>query len=143
MLKLTETTIITEAADDVLSLPFADRQKSRQPAITRSGVNVGVFLPRGQTLQAGVVLTGSQGFRVRVEAAPEPLSIVRCTEPLLFARACYHLGNRHVGLQILPGELRYLTDYVLDQMLNGLGLAVEHSVLAFEPEPGAYHSHAV
>ncbi|WGS87003.1 urease accessory protein UreE [Methylomonas sp. UP202] len=141
MLKLTETTESQESPDDTLTLPFEARQKSRQPAITQGGVQVGVFLPRGQTLKHGAVLTNEQGFKVRVNAAPEALSVVNCADPLLFARACYHLGNRHVALQILPGELRFLTDHVLDQMLVGLGLTVEHQTLPFEPEAGAYHSH--
>ncbi|WP_426991176.1 urease accessory protein UreE [Methylomonas sp. CM2] len=141
MLKLTETTESQESPDDTLTLPFEARQKSRQPAITQGGVQVGVFLPRGQTLKHGAVLTNEQGFKVRVNAAPEALSVVKCADPMLFARACYHLGNRHVALQILPGELRFLTDHVLDQMLVGLGLTVEHQTLPFEPEAGAYHSH--
>ncbi|OAI14537.1 urease accessory protein UreE [Methylomonas koyamae] len=141
MLKLTETTQTSESPDDTLTLPFEARQKSRQPATTQGGIQVGVFLPRGQTLKHGAVLTNGQGFKVRVNAAPEPLSVVKCADPLLFARACYHLGNRHVALQILPGELRFLTDHVLDQMLVGLGLTVEHQTLPFEPEAGAYHSH--
>ncbi|NJA07213.1 urease accessory protein UreE [Methylococcaceae bacterium WWC4] len=141
MLKLTETTESQESPDDTLTLPYDARQKSRQPAITQGGVQVGVFLPRGQTLKHGAVLTNAQGFKVRVNAAPEALSVVKCADPMLFARACYHLGNRHVALQILPGELRFLTDHVLDQMLVGLGLTVEHQTLPFEPEAGAYHSH--
>lgn len=141
MLKLTETTQTEESPDDTLTLPYDARQKSRQPATTQGGIKVGVFLPRGQTLRHGAILTNSQGFKVKVEAAPEDLSVVKCEEAQLFARACYHLGNRHVALQILPGELRFLTDHVLDQMLAGLGLTVEHHSLPFEPEPGAYHSH--
>jgi len=141
MLKLTETTTASDKVDDVLTLPFDARQKTRQPAVTQGGIKVGVFLPRGQILRSGLILTGSQGFRVRVEAESEPLSVVRCEDPLLFARACYHLGNRHVALQILPAELRYLADHVLDQMLVGLGLSVEHHSLPFEPESGAYHGH--
>jgi urease accessory protein len=78
---------------------------------------------------------------VRVQAAPEPLSVVRSADALQLARACYHLGNRHIPLQILGGELRYLADHVLDHMIEGLGLAVEHRSLPFEPEAGAYHGH--
>jgi urease accessory protein len=141
MLKLTETTQTSEPPDDTLTLPFEARQKSRQPATTQGGVQVGVFLPRGQTLRHGAILTNEQGFKVRINAAPESLSVAKSADPLLFARACYHLGNRHVALQILPGELRFLTDHVLDQMLVGLGLTVEHQTLPFEPEAGAYHSH--
>lgn len=141
MLKLTETSSTNETPDDTLTLPYDARQKSRYSAVTQGGIQVGVFLPRGQTLRHGTVLTNGQGFKVRINAAPEQLSVVKCDDPLLFARSCYHLGNRHVAMQILPGELRFLTDHVLDQMLVGLGLTIEHHTLPFEPEAGAYHSH--
>lgn len=141
MLKLTELSESDSKTDDVLTLPFEARQKSRLPATTDGGVSVGLFLPRGQVLRSGLVLTGSQGFKVRINAALEDLSVVNCNDPLLFARACYHLGNRHVALQILPGQIRYLSDHVLDQMLIGLGLSITHQHLAFEPEAGAYHGH--
>jgi urease accessory protein len=92
-------------------------------------------------LRHGFVLTGVDNYRVRVKSASENLSVVRSQEAWQFARACYHLGNRHVPLQILEGELRFLTDYVLDQMLEGLGFSVTHEILPFEPEQGAYHGH--
>ncbi|NOT13266.1 MAG: urease accessory protein UreE [Methylococcaceae bacterium] len=141
MLKLTELAPSETAADDVVTLSYEARQKSRLLSETDSGTRIGLFLPRGQVLRHGYILTGPDHFRVRVDAAPEALSIVRTDDALQFARACYHLGNRHVALQILSGELRFLTDHVLDKMLEGLGLVVSHAVLPFEPEPGAYHGH--
>ena len=99
------------------------------------------FLPRGHVLKHGMVLTGQDDYRVRILAAEEALSVVRTDDALLFARACYHLGNRHIALQILPGELRYQADHVLDQMVLGLGLTTSHELLPFEPEQGAYHQH--
>lgn len=140
MLKLTEYSS-SDQTDDSLTLPFDIRQKSRCAARTDSGVEVGVFAIRGQCLRPGMVLTGSEGYRVLIKAADEQVSIVRCTDPLLFARACYHLGNRHVPLQIMNGELRYLRDHVLDHMVELLGLHIEHGQLPFDPESGAYHSH--
>jgi urease accessory protein len=68
--------------------------------------------------------------------------VVRCADPFLLARACYHLGNRHVPLQIMPGELRYHHDHVLDDMLRQFGLEVTYASLPFEPEAGAYTSDA-
>lgn len=141
MLKLTELAPADTQADDSLTLPFESRQKSRLPALTDGGVKVGLFLRRGQYLRSGVVLTGTEKFKVMIKAAPETLSVVRTDDALLFARVCYHLGNRHIALQILPGELRFLSDHVLDHMVEGLGLAVAHETLPFEPEAGAYHSH--
>lgn len=141
MLKLTELAPLESATDDVVTLPYESRQKSRLLLKTDSGTKIGLFLPRGQVLRKGSVLTGPDRYRVRVDAAPESLSVVRTDDPLQFAKACYHLGNRHVALQILPGELRFLADHVLEHMLEGLGLTVTHEVLPFEPEPGAYHGH--
>lgn len=141
MLKLTELAEPDSPVDDVLTLPFEARQKSRLPARTDNGVEIGLFLPRGQWLRSGFVLTGQERFRVLVKAAPEQVSVVRSDDSLLFAKVCYHLGNRHVALQILSGECRYLSDHVLDHMVEGLGLSVSHADLPFEPESGAYHSH--
>jgi urease accessory protein len=141
MLKLTELASDSTTSDDVVTLPYETRQKSRLLSQTDSGTTIGIFLPRGQMLSHGLVLKGHDDYRVRVNAASESLSVIRTTDALQFARACYHLGNRHIALQILPGELRFLTDHVLDQMLVGLGLEVCHEELPFEPEQGAYHGH--
>jgi urease accessory protein len=79
---------------------------------------------------------------VQVRAAPETLSVADCRDPLLLARACYHLGNRHVPVCIRAERLSYPHDPVLDAMLRGLGLAVRVELGPFEPEPGAYASGA-
>jgi len=127
-----------EAIDHTLSLPFETRQKSRFRAQFEDGTPVGVVLDRGLILRHGDVLKSDDGVRVRIEAAPEPVSQVRGNDPLLLARACYHLGNRHVPLQIEADGLRYLHDHVLDDMVRGLGLDVEFTHAPFEPEAGAY-----
>jgi urease accessory protein len=67
---------------------------------------------------------------------------VRTADLRWLARAAYHLGNRHVALQIGEGWLRYKHDHVLDEMLHGLGLKVAVEQAPFEPEAGAYHSGA-
>ena len=126
MLKLTEIAPPDQISDDEITLAYEARQKSRLLTRTDGGREIGLFLPRGQLLQHGCVLTGDDRYRVRVNAAPEKVSVVRSDDALQFARACYHLGNRHVALQILGGELRFLTDHVLDQMLEGLGFMVTH-----------------
>jgi urease accessory protein len=141
MFKLTQVAPPETPPDDVVTLTYEARQKYRLLSATDRGAQIGLFLPRGQALRKGHVLTGPEHYNVLVEAAPEALSLVHCDNALQFARACYHLGNRHVALQILPGELRYPADHVLDGMLEGLGLTVIHDTLPFEPEPGAYHSH--
>lgn len=140
-LQLTEIAPSGTPYGDTLTLPYEARQKSRLLTRTDTGVQVGLFLPRGKALRDGDLLTGPRGDVVRIVSALETLSVVRTGDSVLFARACYHLGNRHVALQIEAGELRYLADHVLDEMVRGLGLEVSHEWLPFEPEAGAYHGH--
>ena len=141
MIKLTEIALSDALLDDTLTLPFDLRQKSRFSATTDKGKQVGLFYSRGQMFRSGVVLTGEDGFNVQIMAANELVSVMRSKDTLKFSKACYHLGNRHVALQILDAELRFLSDHVLDHMLEGLGLQVAHEMLPFEPEAGAYHTH--
>jgi urease accessory protein len=134
-------------ADARLVLPFELRQRSRLLAALDSGEEVGLLLPRGTVLRGGDRLRATDGRVVEVVAAPEQVSVVRTADPRQLARAAYHLGNRHVALQVTAGSVRYLHDHVLDDMLRGLGLAVENDFLPFEPEAGAYsqgatHGHA-
>lgn len=128
-----------------LVLPFELRQRSRLLAVMDSGEEVGLLMPRGTVLRGGDRLQSSDGRLVEVVAAPEQLSIVRSSDLRQLARAAYHLGNRHVAVQITADSIRYLKDHVLDDMLTGQGLKVIGDVLPFEPEAGAYstsHSHA-
>lgn len=128
----------------LLTLPHERRIISRQRVTLDDGSEAGLFLPRGSSLQHGDVLQGASGELIRVQAASETVSTLRCADPWLLARACYHLGNRHVPLQIMPGMIRYQHDHVLDDMLHGLGLQVVVEQAPFEPEAGAYgggHSH--
>ncbi len=126
-----------------LVLPFELRQRSRLLATLDSGEEAGLLMPRGTVLRGGDRLQASDGRLVEVVAAPEEVSIVRGADARSLARAAYHLGNRHVAVQITGDSLRFLRDHVLDDMLRGLGLKVEADVLPFEPEAGAYsQSHA-
>lgn len=124
-----------------LTLPFELRQKSRLRCHLDDGEEAGLVLERGTMLRGGDLLLASDGRVVQVVAAPEGLSVVATDDPLLLARAAYHLGNRHVPLQIRPGMLCFLHDHVLDDMLRGLGLPVRFEMLPFEPEGGAYGRH--
>lgn len=125
-------------AETTLTLPFELRQKSRLRTWLDNGADVGLFLPRGAVLRHGDRLRTTTGLVVEVRAAAESVSTARTDDPLLLARAAYHLGNRHVPLQIDVGWLRYLHDHVLDQMVRDLGLAVVHEQAPFEPEAGAH-----
>ena len=129
------------AASERLLLPFESRCKSRLRTRLESGEEAGLFLERGTVLRGGDKLLAKDGRVVEVAAAAEPLLEVRCADPLLLARAAYHLGNRHVPLQLAPGLLRLGLDHVLAEMLKGLGLAAEEVAAPFEPEAGAYGGH--
>ena len=130
-------------AAEQLVLPFELRQKSRLRARLASGTEVGLFLERGIVLRGGDLLLAEEGTVIEVVAALETVSTVRDPEAMRLARAGYHLGNRHVPVEIGNGWLRYGHDHVLDDMVRGLGLTVVVEQAPFEPEAGAYgHSHA-
>jgi len=128
----------TAQADDILELPYERRQISRQRVTLASGIEIGLFLPRGTVLHNGDRLALDNGRIVEVSAAAEALSRARADDALLLARGAYHLGNRHVWVEIGGDSLFYLEDHVLDQMLVALGLTVQHLQRPFEPEGGAY-----
>jgi urease accessory protein len=138
MIKLTEKTDTRGEPQTTLTLPLHQRVKSRLRVVLDNGEEAGLFLERGTTLKAGDQLLSEDGHRVEVVAANETLSQVHSDDPHLLARACYHLGNRHVSIQIERDRVSYPHDHVLDEMLRGLGLSVETAEAPFEPEPGAY-----
>jgi urease accessory protein len=142
MLRIEEDAPAGTPHGDTLTLPFELRQKSRLRARLDGGREVGLFLPRGRVLRDGDLLRGDDGTVVKVQAAVEEVSTASAGDPGLLARAAYHLGNRHVALQVGAGWVRYQYDHVLDEMVRGLGLAVSAGREAFEPEGGAYgHAH--
>ncbi|HFO3834588.1 TPA: urease accessory protein UreE [Escherichia coli] len=124
-----------------VTLPVDMRVKSRIKVTLNDGRQAGLLLPRGLLLRDGDILSNENGDEfIKVIAADEAVSVVRCADPFMLAKACWHLGNRHVPLQIMPGELRYHHDLVLDDMLRQFGLDVDFAHLPFEPEAGAYAS---
>ena len=134
------------AAERRLVLPFGERSKSRLLALLDNGEEAGLFLERGSVLRHGDLLLADDGRVIEVQAARETVSTVHTGDAVMLARASYHLGNRHVALQIGAGWLRYQHDHVLDDMLRGFGLEVQVDEAPFEPEGGAYvaasHSHS-
>ena len=125
-------------SDAQLVLPFDLRSRSRFRARLVSGEEVGVILERGKILRGGDLLLANDGRVIQISAASETVSCVCSGEPQRLVRAAYHLGNRHVTLQIGDGWLRYRHDHVLDEMVLGLGLTVAVEEAPFEPESGAY-----
>jgi urease accessory protein len=133
---------------DALTLPFELRCKSRLRVRLDSGQDAALFLPRGRVLRGGDLLRADDGTVVLVRSAAEDVSTASAHDASALARAAYHLGNRHVALQVGSGFVRYQHDHVLDDMVRALGLTVRAERAPFEPEGGAYaasshaHSHA-
>ena len=136
-----------------LELDWDVRQKSRFDSTDSLGRPLGVFLPRGTLVRGGDVLIAEDGSMIRVIAAPQPvLRITACAahgSPFDLTRAAYHLGNRHVPIELKPDHLKIEPDHVLADMLRAMHLTVQEVLEAFEPEGGAYsagghgHAHAV
>jgi len=135
------------AHQEQLSLPFELRQKSRLRTKLASGEEAGLFLEHGSILRGGDCLRANDGRIVLVVAADEELMEAKCVTPFQLVRAAYHLGNRHVPVQIGEGWLRFQADDVLAQMLRGLKATVSKVSAPFEPEAGAYagghHHHSM
>ncbi len=133
-----------------VELDWDVRQKSRFDATDSGGRTLGVFLPRGTVVRGGDVLVAEDGSLVRVLAAPQAvLKITHCANhgtPYDLIRAAYHLGNRHVPIELKPDHLKIEPDHVLADMLRAMHLIVHAVDEAFEPESGAYasggHAHA-
>ena len=126
------------AAPAVLTLGFEDRRRSRMRIRIDDGREAALLLPRGTILHDGDTLRDAEADeRVIVRAADQTLSLVHATGAIALARAAYHLGNRHVPVQVGAGWLAYEHDHVLDDMVEELGLAVETRIAPFEPEGGA------
>jgi urease accessory protein len=128
-----------------LTLDWDTRQKSRFDATDSQGRALGVFLPRGTVVRGGDVLVAEDGSLVRVQAAPQDvLRITACAEhgsPFDLTRAAYHLGNRHVPIELQPDHLKIEPDHVLADMLRAMHMTVVAVSEPFEPENGAYGDH--
>lgn len=139
MIKLVSREHSHATCKTTLTLTFDERQKARNRITLDDGREAGIFLERGIILRGGDVLCSEDGEKIQVIAADEPVSTANSKDSLELARACYHLGNRHVPLQIDEHRVRYQQDHVLDEMVVLLGLSVIHEQAPFEPEAGAYH----
>ena len=125
-----------------VELDWDVRQKSRFDATDSAGRTLGVFLPRGTAVRGGDVLVAEDGSLIQVKAAPQAvLKITHCSQhgtPFDLIRAAYHLGNRHVPIELQPDHLKIEPDHVLADMLRAMHLIVNAVDEAFEPENGAY-----
>jgi urease accessory protein len=121
-----------------LKLPFESRQKSRLRAKLVSGEEVGLMLPRGEILRGGDLVTASDGRVIEIISQEEKIVHVEANSPQALAKVAYHLGNRHVPVQVGEGFLRIAEDHVLEEMVTKLGAKVSRLHAPFEPEAGAY-----
>jgi len=125
-----------------VELDWDVRQKSRFDTTDSAGRHIGVFLPRGTLVRGGDILVAADGSLIRVIAAPQAvLRITPCPQhgtPFDLVRAAYHLGNRHVQIELKSDHLKIEPDHVLADMLRAMHLIVKPSEEGFEPEGGAY-----
>ena len=125
-----------------LALTAEERTKTRQYIETLEGKTYYLRLPRGIVLKAGDLLTSdAQDIWAKVIAKPEPIITVRANQSLDLLKAAYHLGNRHVRLEITSDYLRFSPDPVLSSMLVNQGLTIQEEIAPFYPEGGAYGHH--
>lgn len=128
-----------------IALDWDTRQKSRFDTEDSQGRTLGVFLPRGSVLRGGDVLVAEDGSLVKVVATRQPVMVVRSTEhasAFELLRAAYHLGNRHVPLELQADRLQLEPDHVLAELLRQMHLGVSEELAPFEPEGGAYGNDA-
>ena len=128
-----------------VELDWDVRQKSRFSTTDSQGRELAIFLPRGQAVRGGDVLVAEDGSLIRVLAAPqEVLLITACAEhgsAFDLMRAAYHLGNRHIPIELRPDHLKIEPDHVLAEMLRAMHMTVVEACMPFEPEGGAYGGH--
>lgn len=140
-------TVSPVSIDARLTLTHDQREKGRLRAASDAGEEVQVFLERGKALQVGEFLKSDCGKHIQVAGAIEPITEAHCHDWQTFSRACYHLGNRHVKIEVGDRWLRIKPDHVLEAMLIQQGLTVVADNAVFNPESGAYapgtsHGHA-
>jgi urease accessory protein len=124
-----------------LTLTAEERSRSRHPFQTDAGQVVYLNLPRGMTLRNGDRLQSESGEVAEIFAKPEPVITVTAKHPIDLLQAAYHLGNRHVAIEITETCLRLSPDSVLQNLLAHRGLQMIEEIAPFQPETGAYGSH--
>ena len=132
----------TDQPSHTLSMTYQERTKGRIRVTSQSGADFGLFLERGHPLKHGEHLISDDGVVVRVDAHPEALIEANCEDWSTFVKCCYHLGNRHVPIEIHTLKLFMQQDTVLENMLKHLGMRTQAVHRGFHPEQGAYrHAH--
>lgn len=129
------------SAIDCVTLDAQDRHRRRVVLTGERGTSFLLDLPQAIALRDGDGLVLDDGGIVRVAGRPEPLVEIAAADPRELARLAWHIGNRHLDVQIVGGSLRIRRDHVIEDMLRGLGARVTPVEAPFDPEPGAYGQH--
>ena len=136
---------IDKIATVIVILNYEQRERGRMRLIGTKGEEVGLFLERGQALLVNEYLQSDCGQLIKIEGALEAVAVGQCSDWQTFAKACYHLGNRHVKVQVKDLTLVIQPDHVLEEMLVLQGLTISYQQAVFLPESGAYqksqHAH--
>jgi len=136
--KVLPHTVIDCVSILTLSLTAEERTRTRHRFESSDGQVLLFRLPRGTVLQHGNILEAETGELIKITAKPEPVLTITASTPLMLLKAAYHLGNRHIALEITPNYLRLSSDLVLKKMLEQLGVEIQEEILPFQPEIGAY-----
>lgn len=126
------------AARDTIVLDAQDRHRRRVVFVGAEGATYLLDLPRPAQLRDGDALVIEGGAVVRVTGKPEPLVEISAANAQELARLAWHIGNRHIEVQIAGDALRIRRDHVLEEMLRGLGATLSYIDAVFDPEHGAY-----
>ena len=143
----TESVANPDTIDDTLTLTAEERQRSFYRCTSVKGKAIKLNLKRGTTLKDGDVLMSAGDeivptTYIQIKAKPEPIITITASEPLYLLKAAYHLGNRHIALEIQPTYLRFSPDPVLKAMLEKMPVDLTEEIAPFHPESGAYsHDH--
>jgi urease accessory protein len=127
-----------EAALDAVTLAYLDRHRRRIRLVADSGAPFLLDLPRAQRLAEGDGLELDNGGYIGVRAAPEPVIDIAGEQPTDLLRIAWHLGNRHLPIQVIEERLRIRDDHVIAAMIEGLGGRITRLQAPFDPEIGAY-----
>ncbi len=129
------------SAVDTISLDAHERHRRRVMLRAERGTKFLLDLPKATALHDGDGLVLDDGAMVRIVGRPEPLVEIAAADAHELARLAWHIGNRHIDVEIIGDRLRIRRDHVIEAMLSGLGATLSPIEAPFNPEHGAYHQH--
>ncbi len=129
------------SAVDSITLDADERHRRRVVLTGERGTKFLLDLPQATALRDGDGLLLDDGAIVRIVGRPEPLIEIAAADSHELARVAWHIGNRHIDVQIVGERLRIRRDHVIEDMLRGLGARLTPVQAPFDPERGAYDHH--